>query len=60
MHTINGAHASFEENSKGSLEAGKLADMVVLSERIDRVPTEEIRDLPVDLTFVDGELVFQR
>ena len=60
MHTINGAHASFEENSKGSLEAGKLADMVVLSERIDRVPTEELRDLPVDLTFVDGELVFQR
>lgn len=38
MHTINGAHASFEEGIKGSLEPGKLADLVLLDADITRVP----------------------
>ena len=60
MHTINGAFASFEEASKGSLEPGKLADLVVLTDDIARVPVKELRHLPVAMTVVGGEVVFER
>jgi predicted amidohydrolase YtcJ len=43
MHTINGARASFEEHLKGSLEPGKLADLVVLADDLARVPVTELR-----------------
>jgi predicted amidohydrolase YtcJ len=59
MHTINGAHASFEEAVKGSLEPGKLADLVVLGEDIARVPTAELRHLPVALTLVGGTVMHE-
>jgi predicted amidohydrolase YtcJ len=59
MHTINGAYASFEEQLKGSIEPGKLADLVVLAEDIRRVPVTELRDLPVEMTFVEGRAVFE-
>jgi predicted amidohydrolase YtcJ len=57
MHTINGAFASFEERVKGSLEPGKLADLVVLAEDIARVPVKELRQLPVAMTVIGGEVV---
>jgi hypothetical protein len=60
MQTINAAYASFDESKKGSLEAGKLADLVVLSEDIARVPVTELRDLPVDMTVIDGRVVYER
>ncbi len=60
MQTINAAYASFDEAKKGSLEPGKLADLVVLSEDIARVPVTELRDLPVDMTLVDGQVVYAR
>jgi len=60
MHTINGAHASFEEHRKGSIEVGKLADLVVLGEDIARVPATQVRHIPVDLTIVGGEVVHER
>jgi predicted amidohydrolase YtcJ len=59
MHTINGAFASFEETLKGSLEPGKLADLVVLGEDIARVPARELRHLPVAMTVVGGEVVYE-
>jgi predicted amidohydrolase YtcJ len=59
MHTINGAYASFEEQKKGSLEPGKLADIVVLSEDIARVPVRELRDLPVAMTLVGGVVAYE-
>jgi len=59
MHTINGAFASFEETTKGSLEPGKLADLVVLGDDIARVPVKELRHLPVAMTVVGGEVVHE-
>ena len=59
MYTYNGAYACFEENIKGSIEEGKRADMIVLSDDILKVPEEEIRNVTVDLTMVDGEIVYR-
>lgn len=58
MHTYNGAYASFEEHLKGSLEVGKLADMVVLSDNLYEVPPENIRDIHVERTIIDGKDVY--
>ncbi len=58
MYTINGAYASFEEDIKGSIEAGKLADMVVLAENpLDTEPWK-IKDITVEKTIIGGEIVF--
>ena len=60
VYTYNGAYCAFEENEKGSLEAGKLADLTLLSENILAVAPEKIRDLKIDLTCVGGRIVYQR
>jgi hypothetical protein len=60
MYTWNGAYASFEEDIKGSLEAGKLADMVILDRPILDVGEDEIKNMAVDMTVIDGEIVFER
>lgn len=57
-YTINGAFASFEELNKGSIEGGKVADMVVLSEDIFKINPDEIKDVKVEMTIFDGEVVF--
>jgi predicted amidohydrolase YtcJ len=59
-YTLNGAYASFEEEVKGSIEEGKLADMVVLDRDILKIPDEEILQTNVDLTMVGGKIVYQR
>jgi predicted amidohydrolase YtcJ len=59
MHTINGAFGSFEEGSKGSIETGKAADLVVLAEDLSRVPVERLRDVGVVMTVVGGEIVYE-
>ncbi|MEM3578384.1 MAG: amidohydrolase [Candidatus Bathyarchaeia archaeon] len=59
-YTLNAAYASFEENLKGSIEAGKLADMVVLSEDLDRIPPEKMRDVDVEMVIVGGKIVYEK
>jgi predicted amidohydrolase YtcJ len=59
-YTLNNAYAAFEEDVKGSLTPGKLADIVVLSKDIMRVPEEEIPTAQVDLTIVGGEVRYRR
>ncbi len=59
LSTINNAYLTFEEKTKGSLEAGKLADLVVLSDDIMTCPEARIRDMTVLLTMVNGKIVFQ-
>jgi predicted amidohydrolase YtcJ len=60
LYTINGAYASFEEGIKGSIEPGKLADLVLLDEDLARVPADQVRDTPVAMTVVGGEVVYER
>ncbi len=59
-YTATGAYLNFEEDVKGSLEAGKFADMIVLSEDILTAPEDQIMDIEVEQTYVDGKLVFSR
>ena len=59
-YTINNAIAAFEEEYKGSLEVGKLADVVVLDRNILTVPDEELADARVDVTIVGGEVRYVR
>jgi predicted amidohydrolase YtcJ len=59
-YTWNAAYSAFEEGSKGSLKAGKLADVTVLSKDILAVPEEEIRSARVDLTIVGGQVAYER
>lgn len=58
-YTYYGAYASFDEKVKGSLEAGKFADLVVLNESILSADKESIKDLQVDLTMINGEILFE-
>ncbi|MDR3573875.1 MAG: amidohydrolase [Anaerolineaceae bacterium] len=60
LYTINGAYASFEDKIKGSIEVGKLADLVILSEDIMTYPPEKVMDIQIDLTMIDGEVVYER
>lgn len=57
--TVNAAYSSFEENLKGSLEAGKLADFIVLSEDIFSIDPEEICNVSVEQTIFGGKTVFK-
>lgn len=59
MGTINGAYASFEEKIKGSIEAGKLAGLVVLGQDPTRVDPSTLIDVPVERTMVGGRWVFE-
>jgi len=56
-YTIDGAYASFEESEKGSIAAGKRADLVVLSEDLFRQPPDAILRTRVLLTVMDGRVV---
>lgn len=59
-YTINGAYANFAERIKGSLEVGKLADLVILEEDISKVSPAEIKDIPIVATMVGGEFCWER
>ena len=57
-YTINNAYAGFEEDIKGSLEVGKLADITVLDRDILTIPEDDIPNIEVSYTIVGGEIMF--
>jgi predicted amidohydrolase YtcJ len=60
MYTLNGAYASFEEEFKGSLSQGKLADIVMLSNNPLESSPEQIKDIKVERTIIGGKLVWEK
>jgi hypothetical protein len=58
-YTIGSAYASFEEDIKGTLEAGKLADLIVLDQDLFSIPTEEILTTRVLYTLLGGKVIFK-
>lgn len=59
MHTTTAAFAGFEENYKGTLEVGKLADIAILPEDPFEIPGERIKDIKVETTIVGGEIKYE-
>jgi predicted amidohydrolase YtcJ len=58
VNTINGAYNSHEEDIKGSITAGKLADYVVLAEDLHSIPSDRIKDVKIVHTVVGGKTVY--
>jgi len=59
VNTLNGAYNSHEENVKGSITAGKLADYVVLAEDLYSIPVDKIKDVKIIRTVVGGKTVYE-
>jgi predicted amidohydrolase YtcJ len=57
--TLNGAYLTFDENKKGSLEAGKLADLVVLSDDPMTVEESKIPEISARMTMIGGRIVYE-
>jgi predicted amidohydrolase YtcJ len=60
FYTINNAFLTFEETHKGSIEPGKLADFVVLDRDIMTCPVNDIKDIKVEATYLEGAKVYPR
>ena len=58
-YTLNSAYASFEEKIKGSIEVGKVADMIVLDKDILSINPFEIKDAKVVMTLFNGEIIYE-
>ena len=59
IYTMHSAYASFDEDRKGSIEVGKLADLVVLGEDPTRIDPFGIKDIQVQRTIVGGRTVYE-
>lgn len=60
MFTTWAAHADFVEQTRGSIEVGKLADLVVVSANPLATPPQKLKDLAVDMTILGGKVAYQR
>jgi predicted amidohydrolase YtcJ len=59
MYTVSAAYASFEEDIKGTIAPGKLADMVILSADPLETPPEQLKDIRVEMTILDGRVAWE-
>ncbi len=60
MYTINAAYASKEEDIKGSIEVGKLADLAILNTSLLDHPAKDLLNVEVEMTILDGEIVYSK
>ena len=56
--TLDAAYASFEEDLKGSIETGKLADIVIVNDDWTEIPSDEIKNTTVNMTMVGGKILY--
>jgi hypothetical protein len=59
-YTINNAYAAFEDDIRGSIKAGKLADLTIFNRNLLEIPVDEILKTEVVYTIVDGKIVFEK
>jgi predicted amidohydrolase YtcJ len=59
MYTVNAAYASFEEDIKGSIAPGRLADMAIITADPLKAPPEQLKDIKVEMTILDGKVVWE-
>ncbi len=60
LYTINNAYLMFQEKEKGSLEAGKLADFIILDRDILTCPLDQVKNIQVEETYLGGKRVYKR
>ncbi len=56
LYIINAAYHSFDENDIGSIEIGNLVDFVILGEDILAIPPERIKEIPIIMTIIEGNI----
>lgn len=59
-YTINAAYLNFDEKILGSIKEGKLADLVILSDNPEKIDVEQIKDIKVEMTMVNGIILYER
>jgi len=59
-HTLTSAYSAYDEDRMGSITPGKLADIVMLSDNILKIDPDGIKDVAVEMTMVDGTIVYQK
>jgi predicted amidohydrolase YtcJ len=59
-YTANSAYINFDETTKGTLEVGKLADMVVMADDLLTIDPNRLKDARVDMTIVGGKVLYER
>ena len=60
MYGENAARTTFDEGMKGAISPGKLADLVVLNEDPTKVPIDGIKEIQVEMTITNGEIVWEK
>jgi predicted amidohydrolase YtcJ len=59
-YSLNSAYSSFEEDLKGSIEPGKLADITIVEKDLTTLPSEEIKNVKVYMTLVGGNILYHK
>lgn len=60
LFTVKAAIAACTETTRGSIQPGKLADLAILSGDPTSLPEEEIKDIQVNMTIINGQVIWER
>ncbi len=59
-YTVNAAYVSFDEKNRGTIDVGKLADLTIISNDLNKVSTEKVKNVAVEAVLVDGRITYRR